>query len=273
MHPILVTIGSHAIPTFGPILVVGLIAALIVVGRLGKSQGLDTDRLFDFSVFLIIVAMAGSKILMVITDWRNYWDHPGELLSWSLFQAAGVFYGGFIAAVLFAWWYTRHHKLPLWKVFDVYAPAIAIGQAIGRIGCFMAGDDYGKPTDFPVHVTFTNPIAHQLGGVPLNVPVHPVQLYESALTLAIFVYLVRKFRHKKYDGQIFIAYLTLYAVARFFLEFLRGDEDRGFVFNHLLSTSQFIALIGLIVAAVLRWRLRGRSLQDVKNSPAAAKHA
>ena len=274
MHPILFRIGTFQLPTYGVILATALLAAVYVVMRQGKREGLDTGRLFDFSTWLIIVALVGAKLLMVITDWHYYWKNPGELLSWGMFQAGGVFYGGFIAAAFFAWCDTRHNKMPIWKVFDVYAPAIALGQGIGRWGCFAAGDDYGKPTNFPIHVVFTNPLAHQIGGVPLNVPVHPVQLYESALCLLIFAFLIWKFRHKAYDGQIFVLYLSLYAVARFFLEFLRGDPDRGFVFHHLLSTSQFIAILALIAAAGIAHRLHGRK-ERVEEATARvpAKHA
>jgi phosphatidylglycerol---prolipoprotein diacylglyceryl transferase len=261
LHPILFSLGSFQLPTYGVILATALVAAVFVVIRLGRRDGLDTGQLFDFSTWLIIAALVGAKVLMVITDWHYYWQHPGDLVSWGMFQAGGVFYGGFLAAVFFAWWYTRWQKMPRWRVFDVYAPAIALGQAIGRLGCFSAGDDYGKQTTFPLHVVFTNPLAHSIGGVPLNVPVHPVQLYESALALAIFGFLIWKFRRKAYDGQIFVLHLGLYAVARFFLEFLRGDEDRGFVFNHLLSTSQFIAILAILAAGVLAYYLRGRSGQ------------
>jgi phosphatidylglycerol---prolipoprotein diacylglyceryl transferase len=273
LHPILLRIGSFQLPTYGVLLASALLAAVFVVMRLGKRAGLDTGQLFDFSTWLVIAALLGAKILMVLTDWRYYWRSPGELFSWGMFQAGGVFYGGFIAAVFFAWWYTRRNKMQLWKVFDVYAPAIAIGQAIGRIGCFMAGDDYGKQTSFPLHVTFTDPLAHQIGGAPLNVPVHPVQLYESLLSFVIFGFLIWKSGRKAYEGQIFVIYLSLYAVARFFLEFLRGDEDRGFVFNHLLSTSQFIAILALLVAGGLAWHLHRRNARDVKTEPSAAKQA
>jgi phosphatidylglycerol---prolipoprotein diacylglyceryl transferase len=274
LHPILFRAGSFQLPTYGVILAAALLAAVFVVMRLGKREGLDTGRLFDFSTWLIIVALVGAKVLMVLTDWQYYWQHPGELVSWGMFQAGGVFYGGFIAAVFFAVWYTRSHQMSIWKVFDVYAPAIALGQGIGRWGCFAAGDDYGKPTNFFIHVVFTDPMAHRIGGVPLGVPVHPVQLYESALTLMIFGFLMWKFRRKTFDGQIFVLYLALYAVARFFLEFLRGDPDRGFVFHHLLSTSQFIALLALIAAAGLALYLRKRPREAVETEAVtpAGKH-
>jgi phosphatidylglycerol---prolipoprotein diacylglyceryl transferase len=259
LHPILFTAGSFQLPTYGVLLAIGLLAAVFTVSRLGKREGMDTGRLFDFSTWLIIVALVGAKALMVLTEFKYYWHNPGSLVSWGMLQAGGVFYGGFIAAVLFAWWYTRSHRMPLWRVFDVYAPAIALGQAIGRLGCFAAGDDYGKATTFPLHVVFTDPEAARIGGVALNTPVHPVQLYESAAAMLIFAYLIWKFGRRLYTGQIFVQYLGLYAATRFFLEFLRGDEDRGFVFNHLLSTSQFIAIIAVVLAAGLSFYLRGRT--------------
>jgi phosphatidylglycerol---prolipoprotein diacylglyceryl transferase len=108
-------------------------------------------------------------------------------------------------------------------------------------------------------VVFRSPLAHEVTGVPLGVPLHPTQVYESLATLAIFVILLWRYRHKTRDGQIFLTYLVLYAVARFFLEFLRGDADRGFVFNHLLSTSQFIAILALLAAAGLTVAWYGRA--------------
>lgn len=275
MQPILFRIGSFQLPTYGVLLATALVAALFVVVRLGRREGLETGLLFDFSTWIIVAALVGAKILLVFTDWGFYWHNPTELVSWNMVQAGGVFYGGFIAAVFFAWWYVRRHRLPLWKVFDVYAPAIALGQAVGRLGCFAAGDDYGKPTTFFIHVVFTNPLAHQVGGVPLNVPVHPTQLYESAATLLIFIYLWRHFRHKKYEGQIFVQYLVLYAVARFFIEYLRGDADRGFVFHDLLSTSQFIAILATATAVGLALYLRRGSGEASRLLPLeqGSKHA
>jgi phosphatidylglycerol:prolipoprotein diacylglycerol transferase len=129
------------------------------------------------------------------------------------------------------------------------------------LGCFSAGCDYGKPTNSFLGVVFTKPYSHDLVGVPLGIPLHPTQLYESAASLLIFGYLLWRFRRKSYEGQIFLHYLTLYAIMRFLIEFLRGDEDRGFVFDHLLSTSQFIALLALGTAAGLAWHFRGRRLE------------
>ena len=256
MHPILFDFGFFQLPTYGVLLVTAFLTAIYTVVRRGKREGLDSGLLLDFSTWLIVVALVGAKVLMVLTDWGFYWEHPSELVSRSTLLAGGVFYGGFIAAVFFAVWYTRVHHLPMWKVFDVYAPSIALGLGIGRIGCFSAGDDYGKPTTSALGVVFTNPVAHEVSGTPLGIPLHPTQLYESLACFLIFAILIWRYRAKQYDGQIFVLYITLYAVARFGIEFLRGDEDRGFVFNHLLSTSQFIALLVLGAAAGLYWYLR-----------------
>ena len=256
MHPILIKIGSFQLPTYGVLLALALVAAIWTAMRLGRREGLEPNRLLDFSTWLILVGLLGAKVLMIVADWSYYRQNPGEIVSWATLQSGGVFYGGFIAATLFAVWYVRTYRLPPLKVFDVYAPAIALGQSVGRLGCFSAGCDYGKPTRSFLGVVFTNPYSHEVTGVPLNVPIHPAQLYESAATLVIFGMLLWWYRRKKRDGEVFLLYLTSYAVARFFLEFLRGDPDRGFVFNHLLSTSQFIAVLALIVGAGLWVYLR-----------------
>lgn len=256
MHPILVKIGSFQLPTYGVLLALALVAAIWTVMRLGRREGLEANRLLDFSTWLILVGLLGAKVLMIVTDWSYYRQNPKEMVSWETLQSGGVFYGGFIAATLFAVWYVRTYRLPPLKVFDVYAPAIALGQSIGRLGCFSAGCDYGKPTRSFLGVVFTSPYSHEVTGVPLNIPLHPAQLYESLATFAIFGILLWWYSRKKRDGEVFLLYLTLYAVARFFLEFLRGDEDRGFVLHHLLSTSQFIAILALLVAAGLWAYLR-----------------
>lgn len=275
MHPILFDLGFYQLPTYGPLMVAALVTAMLLAIRQGKVEGLDSGRLFDFSTWLIVVALVGAKVLMMVTDWRTYWEHPGEIISLSTLRAGGVFYGGFIAAVLFAWWYVRVHGLPMWKVFDAYAPGIALGLGIGRLGCFAAGCDYGKRTTSFMGVVFTNPTANQVSGTPLGVRIHPTQLYESLACVVIFAALMWLYRRKAFDGQIFAVYLALYAVARFGLEFLRGDADRGFVFGSALSTSQFIAVLAISVAAVLYWRLQGYRGEAAAASPAmpAAKRA
>ena len=256
LHPILFTAGSFRFPTYGALLVLAILSAICTILRLGRREGLDTSQLLDFSTWILLVSLTGAKVLMVVSQWGYYRQFPGQIFSLDTLMSGGVFYGGFIAAVFFSAWYIRVHHLPFWKVFDVYAPAIALGQSVGRLGCFAAGCDYGKPTSSALGVVFRNPFSHEVSGVPLGISVYPTQLHESLATLAIFAFLLWRYSRKSRDGEIFVTYLALYAVARFFLEFLRGDEDRGFVFHHLLSTSQFVAILALAAAVWMALILR-----------------
>ena len=255
MHPILINIGSFHLPTYGTLLVLAILGGIYTAMRLGRRAGIDSALILDFCTWLILVALVGAKVLMVLTDWSYYRANLAEIFSVSTLMAGGVFYGGFLAALFFTVWYVRVQKLSFWKLADVLAPGVALGQTVGRLGCFSAGCDYGKPTTAPWGVVFTSTFAHEVAGVPLGVRLHPAQLYESITTFVIFGLLLWWFPKKKRDGDVFLGYVGLYAMARFFLEFLRGDEDRGFVFHHLLSTSQFIALLALAgIATVYIWR-------------------
>jgi phosphatidylglycerol:prolipoprotein diacylglycerol transferase len=267
LHPILISIGSFHLPTYGVLLVMAILGGIYTAMRLGRRVGLDPAQILDFCTWVTLVALVGAKILMVLTEWSYYRANPGDIFSFSTLMAGGVFYGGFVAALFFTIWYVRVQKLSFWKLADVLAPAVALSQSVGRLGCFSAGCDYGKPTTAPWGVVFTSTFAHEVAGVPLGVRLHPAQLYESITTFAIFGLLLWWFPRKKWDGDVFLGYVGLYAVARFFLEFLRGDEDRGFVFHHLLSTSQFIALLALAgVATVLIWR-RGHRGEELSARP------
>lgn len=280
MHPILISIGSFHLPTYGTLLVLAILGGIYTAVRLGRRVGLDSAVVLDFCTWLILVALVGAKVLMILTEWSYYRANPSEIFSMSTLMAGGVFYGGFLAALFFTVWYVRVQKLSFWQLADVLAPGVALGQSVGRLGCFNAGCDYGKPTTLPWGVVFTNTFAHEVGGVPLGVRLHPTQIYESLATFVIFGLLLWWFPRKKRNGDVFLAYLGLYAVARFFLEFLRGDEDRGFVFHHLLSTSQFIALLALAgIAAVVIWRgvnrerdlNAGPEIADERGAPQAGK--
>jgi phosphatidylglycerol:prolipoprotein diacylglycerol transferase len=194
----------------------------------------------------------GAKALLAIRSPHEYLTSFSSLRS--LVSSAGDFYGGFIGGlVAAALFFRRHPDMPFWRSADVAAPAIALGQAIGRIGCFMAGDDFGRSASVPWSVTFTDPVAASIGGAPLGVPLHPVQLYESVFCFALFGCLVWFGRRRHRDGDMIVAYTLLYAVGRFVLEYFRGDADRGFVFGGLLSTSQFIGIGMLCLQSSFWW--------------------
>lgn len=258
MHPRLFTTPFFTLHTFGLLLACAYMAAYWYLLRAGRRSGLDEDALASLGLWAIVGAIVGAKALMILRAFPEYAADPGDLFSVSTLTSAGDFYGGFLGALVSsAIFFRRHPALGFWRVADVCGPAIALGQAIGRVGCFMAGDDYGRPTSLPWGVSFTDPDAARLGGAPLGVPLHPVQLYESAVCLALFGVLVWLARRKRFDGEIILAYTFLYACARFVLEFFRGDADRGFLFGGALSTSQFIAVV-LAPAAVAFWVVRRR---------------
>jgi len=141
------------------------------------------------------------------------------------------------------------------RTVDAFGPGLALGHAIGRVGCFAAGCCYGKPTHHFWGVTFSNPLAQAWVGTPLGIPLEPTQLFEAAVELVNFFILMWLLRHRKFDGQVFGAYLFLYGVARYFLEFLRDDPGRGSVFGGIMTGTQLIA-IGLVLMGGLIWWLR-----------------
>jgi phosphatidylglycerol:prolipoprotein diacylglycerol transferase len=223
MHPRLLTIPWLTIHTFGVLLAAAYLSALGWLMHGARRAGLNHDTVMSLGLSAIIGALVGAKALLVLRSIGDYVATPSELWSMSTLTSAGDFYGGFVGGlVAAAWFFWRHRDVPFWRVADLCAPAIALGQVIGRIGCFMAGDDYGRATTVPWAVTFTDPGAARIGGAPLGVPLHPVQLYESAVCLMLFGILVWLGRRRHRDGDLILTYTVLYAIARFVLEFFRA---------------------------------------------------
>jgi len=185
----------------------------------------------------------------VAVEWRRYLANPASLVE--VLRSGGVFYGGLICATTVAVVYMHRNALPGWRIADMGAPSIALGEAIGRWGCFAAGCCYGKESHGPFAVTFTDPFAHDAVGTPLGVPLHPTQIYLSLNALVIFVILQWAYRRKTFDGEVFWLYVLLYAITRGILEIWRGDLVRGFVIPGVLSTSQGIGLVTALVAGAM----------------------
>jgi len=229
-----------------------------------KTRGLDQTRVLDLGIYIIISALVGAKLLLLVTDFSTYTSNPRELLS--LARAGGVFYGGLIVAVAVALWYIRRIGLPLWTTCDVFAPGIALGHVVGRLGCLFAGCCFGKPTNVPWAITFTDPFANANVGTPLNVPLHPTQLYEAgAEALILLVLLATESRGRRFPGRTFWLYMLLYAISRYIIEFFRGDIGRGTVFT-IFSTSQFISVILAPLAIVMLVYLSRRDHPEPKQA-------
>ncbi len=257
MHPILFEVGDWPVYSYGVLLALAYLAGLQLAVIRARRAGLDGARIMDLGIYLIIAALVGAKLMLIAVDFHYFRQQPRELLS--LVRAAGVFYGGLLAAFAVAVILIRRYRLPLWATTDVFAPGIALGHVVGRLGCLLAGCCYGKRTDLPWGITFTDPAAAANVGTPLGVPLHPTQLYEAGAELLILIFLlVTERRGRPFAGRTFWSYLLLYAVSRFVIEFYRGD-DRGMVGP--LSTSQAVSLVVAPIALVMLLKLRGRSAQ------------
>jgi phosphatidylglycerol---prolipoprotein diacylglyceryl transferase len=265
VFPQLFHIGNFAPPTYGLLVALGVLAGLFVTVRLAHSQGINPDSAWNLGVLVVLAAIVGAKLLLIINDFSWYMAHPADIFSLSMLQAGGVFYGGLIAAIATAIWYMRTNKMPALRTCDTFAPGIALGHAIGRIGCFAAGCCYGRHTDHWFGVTFTNPLASMISGTPLNTPLYPTQLIESAVEFVNFLILLWMIRHKKFEGQVIGSYLFLYGVARFFIEFLRGDPDRGTVFGGAMTGTQFISIL-LVIAGGMLWMRRSERTATVASA-------
>ena len=212
MFPHLFHIGSWSLPTYGALVALAFLAALTIASRFARRSHLDSEKVVNLGVYCALVCMLGAKILMIALD-PEYRAHPAEIFSLETLQSAGIFYGGFILALAFAIFYIRSQHMPLWTTCDVFAPGVALGHGIGRLGCFAAGCCWGKPTHLPWAVTFTR--TDTTTGVPLNTPLHPTQLYEAFAEGIIFLILVRQLSKPHRDGQIIGLYGLLYGLVRF----------------------------------------------------------
>jgi phosphatidylglycerol:prolipoprotein diacylglycerol transferase len=255
VFPRLFHIGNFSLPSYGLLVALGVLIGLWISVRNSEKQGINPEHAWNFGILVVLGGIVGAKILYIINDWSTYVAHPGDIFSFATLQAGGVFSGGLIGALLVAGWYIRKHRMPALATCDGFAPGLALGHAIGRVGCFAAGCCWGKPTSHFWGVTFTSQLANTWVGTPLHVALEPTQLFESAVELVNFFILMWLFKRKKFDGEIFGAYLFLYGIARFFLEFIRDDPGRGSVFGGIMSGTQLISIL-LVIGGGILWYLR-----------------
>jgi phosphatidylglycerol:prolipoprotein diacylglycerol transferase len=252
MLPTLFHIGSFYVPTYGVLVATAFLVGLSITAKLARRFSLPPEKIMNLAVYCAIAGIVGAKLFMFLFDIGDYVRDPGQIFTMATLQAAGVFHGGFIVALIFAYVYLQRAKLPVLKTMDIFAPGIAIGQAIGRLGCFAAGCCWGRVCYLPWGVRFRSDFA---APVPLDKPLHPVQLYESAADLLIFAILYRQIGHAHRRGEIIGLYLVLYSTARFIIEFFREHEQ---ALVGPFSLTQWIALALLVLGTVLLARGRQR---------------
>ena len=272
MYPTVFRIGDFSVSSFGLMIFLSfLVGAWVLAGQL-KRRGLNPELAWDLLVWIAIGGIAGAKAYYLALHMQDVGADPiGSVLS----RGGFVWYGGLIGGVAAYYWQVRRRGLPLGTMFDATAPALAIAYAIGRVGCFLVGDDYGLPTDSWVGIAFPEGAPPSTAGylrsigaeIPASIPdgqvvaVHPTQLYEVGAALVMFAILWKLAGRKWNPGRLFGVYLALYGVERFLIEFVRAKSDR---FLLGLSTSQMASLLLLVVAAVLWIRSADRPAPAVR---------
>lgn len=254
MHPVLFRLGSLTIYTYGALVAAGVLLGLWVARKQAARVGLAPEKVWNLGIYLVLSALVMAKLWLVVAYADYYREHPREIFSLSILQSGGTFYGGLLGAIVLLLAFVYFQKIPLGPLLDTYALGLPIGHALGRVGCFFAGCCYGKPTSLPWGVTFRSPVANQIVGTPLGIPLHPTQLYEASLEILNFVLLFWLSRRQRFTGQLAATYLVLYGVERGLLEFLRNDPDRTLLFHDAFSLMQIVSVFLILGGATVLWR-------------------
>lgn len=240
MRKVLFQIGSFSVYSYGLMIAIGIILAGVMFMKRADKEKYNDDSLFNALFITVLFGMLGGKILYILVNIKSIISDPSILLN---FGEGFVVYGGILGGVIALAIYSKKKKWNILETFDLAAPSVALGQAFGRIGCFLAGCCYGKETNLWIGVKF--PVDSL---APSGVYLHPTQLYSSAFDFALVIVLILFARSNKKKGRVFSVYLILYSIGRFLVEFLRNDE-RGAI--GILSTSQFIAIFTLILGIII----------------------
>ena len=262
MHSIAFKLGSHiTIYWYGIMVAIGFICAVSMLMLNKKHAGIDSEQISDIALYGMISGILGARIFYVLEFWDQYRDNLLEIVR--IDHGGLVFYGGFICAISVVLIYCHMKKLAVLNIFDIFGPAMAIGHAFGRIGCFMNGCCYGKPSEIFCAVRFPE------GSVPDTAfpgrTVHPVQLYEAAFNIILAAALMLILRKAKLKpGMIAAIYLMAYGVARFLFEFLRGDH-KDFILN-FFTPSQAICPIVVFAGIALMFYSKRKGTAEAQRA-------
>lgn len=251
MYPILVQLGSFELRTYGVIVALSFLLGLWLSVREAKRKGLDPAIVQDFAFYAFFGGIVGARLYYVVLTQPDYFlRRPWEILA--IWHGGLGILGALAGGLLTAIWYCRRKKLSLRRLADVLAPGIVLGQALGILGCLATGDSHGKPTDAPWAITYTDPRAM----APLNVPLHPVELYEMTAYLLVFAVVWSTRTKYRTEGLTFLTYLGGYGAARFAVEFFRGHPA---TLAAGLPAAQVFGLALVLAAAAVAWVFAARS--------------
>ena len=261
--------GGAAITSFGAMMFLSFVVGGLIIRNQMAEGGFDPEKSWDLVFVGVLGGIVGARGYYLLLNWQDTLADPAGML---LSRGGLVWYGGFILATVLVIWQIRRLKLPLGTMADFTAPALAMGYAVGRMGCFLVGDDYGRPTDSWVGIAFPEgapptrvDILERSFGITVDpaliekygdiIPVHPTQLYEVGMSTLIFFFLWRIRRHDRHPGWIFAIWLALAGVERFIVEIFRAKDDR---FLGMFTIAQLISVGLIVVGLLLMQRLSGR---------------
>ena len=250
MHPVLIQIGPLVIRWYGVMIVLGCFTGMWLALKEAERKGIGREKIEGFFFYALIGAIIGARLYYVaFSGLENFWSNP--LTLFAVWEGGLAIHGGILGGLLVALIYARKQKIPFWKFADTMAPSLILGQAVGRIGCFLNGDAHGYPTILPWGMIYSpeSPAGRMFPGQPL----HPTQLYEMFFNLMIFLFLWKWRKRLKADGHLFLLYVMMYSAIRIFVEHFREDK---LVFLGKLSAAQSIGIIGIIIGLSLIYTIQ-----------------
>lgn len=235
MHPLLFSVGPISLYAYGLMVALGYLAAILVSLYFAKKERIKGELILDLAVYVIVFSILGARLFYVLGQWDQYKDNLLEIL---MLQKGGlVVLGGILFSMLAIMWFAKKKGIPALKLFDILSPAVALGMALGRIGCFLNGCCFGLPTKVFWGMVFP-PASLAYAYFP-GEHLHPTQLYSFLGDFFVFAILLWIYHRKKYDGHVFYWWLVLYSSCRFLIEFFRYSP-----FHWLgITPSQWIVVV------------------------------
>ncbi len=256
MHPVLFQIGKFEVRAYGLMIAIAALAAAWLAAREVRRRGMDPNLVYDFLFFALVGGLLGARLYYVLfSEPRWYLSHPGQILA--VWNGGLSLHGGMLGGLIAGLWFTRSRRLSFWDFADAITPGIILGQAVGRFACVFNGCSYGKPSSLPWAVVFTDPKSF----APLNTPLHPTQFYELSVDFLILAAILAIRSRMRFPGQLFLIYAVGYAVARFVLEFFRGDS---LLLLGQVPLPQAMSLLLFIAAVSLYLARRSASIGSVR---------
>lgn len=251
MHPVLFHIGALVIPSYGAVAALGLLLALMLGLRTARKIGIDPNRIWNLCILMLFTALIGSRLLLVVANWKVLRSHPLWVLSIAtvhhpLLAALASLIAFAVAAV-----YAGLHHMPYRVTADVLAPPLALGLAFEQIGALLAGSGYGTGSHLPWAVVYTDPLAERWSDAPLGISVHPVQAYAAICFSLIAIGLVLWLPRRRQNGDLAGLLLICTGIVMYVTEFWRDPLGRGAVFNGILKGPQLAAIVLVLGGALL----------------------